>query len=1169
MGYLTQNCSLLRQTFSRSKTQLIKSMELLTFSTPPFGGVGLFPSRGKLLAKTLLIMRLTTIFLLATALQISAKGVSQKISISGKKLPLEKVFATIEEQSGYSFIYKYNDLVQARPVDLHLRNADIRTVMDACLKEQHLTYTIEKNIIAIRAVGDEAAVSAEILAAATPDALVTGTVKNEQGEILAGVTVQIKGTQKEVLTNDKGEFSIQANEGQVLVFTYVGYSAKEVTVGADKTLAVVMTVGQSNLGEVVITALGIRRSEKSLTYATQQVSGEQLTTVKTDNLMNSLNGKVAGLTISPSASGVGGSVKVILRGSRSANGNNQPLYVIDGIPISNNSNGNNQPNSTYGGSPDGGDGISNLNPDDIASITVLEGASAAALYGSQAENGVILITTKHGKTGQTQINYSSSFIAQQTAYRPKFQSSYGQTSTGAVDSWGSAISGSPDNLKQFFQTGTNWTNSVSLSGGTANAQTYFSYANTSATGVEPNNKLGRNNFTVRETAKALNNKLTIDANVNYIYQKINNSPALGIYSNPLISLYLYPRGQDISYYKHNYLDPDATGYARQIWPIVDKSLYQENPWWIVNEQPGVANRNRVLFNGSLRYDVASWMYVQVRGNVDRIADTYQHDEYSGTNSYYNSNGNGTLSINDQTTEQKYGDFIVNFNPKLHTAFKVDGFVGGSITDNTATGLNGGGNLSTPNFFALSNVIVTLPNQTTLNTSPITTYQAGSYPLHSQIQSFFGNANLSYQDWLYLALTARNDWSSNLAFTPNDSYFYPSAGLSVILSQLLHLPTWISYAKVRGSYAQVGNTVPPYLTYIQNTENSSGQLVFNTAEAFRTLKPEKTHSTELGTEWRFFDNRLNFTFTYYKTNTLNQYFPVSPVVASLVSTGYVNAGNIQNDGIEFTVGYDVIRGRKFDWTTSVNGAMNRNKILDVDSKDSITTFVLTGNDNNNYESELTKGGEYGDIYGYTLVKNAAGQTVFNGNGTTTPYTPQQSSKFNYIGNPNPKFQLGWRNDFTYGKWNLGFLVDGKFGGHVLSMTQGILDQYGVSKVTGDARNAGGVKVNGVDVNGNAVTEVTAKAWYEAIGGRNGISGEYMYSATVIRLRETSLGYVLPIPEGFFKSVKVSLIGRNLVYFHKPAPFDPELTMSTGNGLSGVDVFNQPATRNMGLSINASF
>jgi hypothetical protein len=289
----------------------------------------------------------------------------------------------------------------------------------------------------------------------------------------------------------------------------------------------------------------------------------------------------------------------------------------------------------------------------------------------------------------------------------------------------------------------------------------------------------------------------------------------------------------------------------------------------------------------------------------------------------------------------------------------------------------------------------------------------------------------------------------------------------------------------------------------------------------------------------------------------------------LSTGYVNAGNIQNDGIEFTVGYDVIRDRKFTWSTSINGAMNRSKVIDLDAKDSINTFLLTSNYNNAYQSELVKGGQYGDIYGYTLQKNSKGQVLFSGNGTTAPYAPEVGSTFSYIGNPLPRFQLGWRNDFTLGKFNLGFLVDGKFGGHVLSMTQAILDQYGVSKATGGARNAGGVKVNGVDANGNAVTEVTAQSWYEAIGGRGGATGEYMYSATVVRLREASLGYLLPIPQGFFKSVKVSLIGRNLLYFYKPAPFDPELTMSTGNGLSGVDVFNQPATRNMGLSINASF
>ncbi|MBS1663882.1 MAG: SusC/RagA family TonB-linked outer membrane protein [Bacteroidetes bacterium] len=1003
---------------------------------------------------------------------------------------------------------------------------------------------------------------------------IKGVIKNEKGEPLSNVTIVVKGTARQTLSNESGEFTIQADDSAVIQFTSVGYAATEITVGAEKNVTVVMKQAQAALTEVVVTALGIRRSEKSLTYAAQQISGSQLTSVKTDNLMNSLNGKVAGLTISPSASGVGGSAKVILRGSRSANGNNQPLYVIDGIPISNANNANGQPGGTYGGTPDGGDGISNLNPEDIASISVLEGASAAALYGSQAQNGVILINTKKGRPGQTQINVTSSVFTDNIAYKPKFQNSYGQTTPTATDSWGAAISGGHDNLKEFFQTGTNWTNAVNVSGGGENAQTFFSYANTWANGVQPNNKLLRNNFNLHETARMLNNKLTVDGNVSYITQRINNSPAIGLYQNTLTGLYLFPRGRDILPFKNVYLNPDSTGFARQNWPFND-GLYQQNPWWIVNMEPSVANRKRILFNGSIRYEVAPWLNIQARGNVDRISDDYEFHISSGTNAIYNNNGHGRMLINSQTTEQKYGDFIVNFNIPMKSDFKVNGLVGTSITDNTTNGLYLTGDLSTPDFFTAGNIIASLPGLSSVTTSPATQYvppggRNSPFPSHSQLQSVFGNLDVSYNDWAYLTLTGRNDWSSNLAFTPNISFFYPSVGVSVILSQLLHMPSFVNYGKVRGTYAEVGNTVPPYLTLVQNTQNSSGQLVFNTENAFRTLKPERTKSFEFGTEWRFLNNRLNFSFTYYKTNTRNQYFPIQPVTASLFSTGYVNAGNIQNTGIEFTLGYDVIRDRSFTWNTSLNGALNRNKIIDVDSKDSILTFALTQNGNNAYESRITKGGQYGDIYGYTLVKDAQGRVMLSGDGSAAnPYKPQQSSVFNKIGNSAPRYQLGWRNDFTYKKFTLGILVDGKFGGQVLSLTQAILDQYGVSQETGDARNAGGVHINGVDATGKAVNTVDAKTWYQAVGGRNGVSGEYIYSATVVRLREASLGYTLPIPNGFFKSVKVSAVGRNLAYFYKKASFDPELTLSTGNGLSGVDVFSQPALRNVGFSVNASF
>ena len=1008
--------------------------------------------------------------------------------------------------------------------------------------------------------------------------LIQGTIANDKGEPLTQVTILVKGTQSRALSDDKGGFQIAADANATLEFTHIGYAPLDTTVSGT-AVTITMHQAQGELTEVVVTALGIRRSQPSLTYATQQINGEQLTNVKTDNLMNALNGKVAGLTVSPSASGVGGSAKVILRGNRSANGNNQPLYVIDGIPISNANNANGQPGGTYGGTPDGGDGISNLNPDDIASMSVLEGASAAALYGSQAENGVILITTKKGRPGVTQINVSSSIEASQAAYRPKFQNSFGETTSNSTDSWGSAISSSHDNTKDFFQTGMNFTNSISMSGGSEKAQTYFSYANTDATGIQPTNKLVRNNLNLHETARMLKDKLTVDGNVSYITQKINNSPALGIYENPLTGLYLFPRGRNILPYKQNFLNADSTGFARQNWPISDGDLYQQNPWWILNEEPSVATRNRVLFNASLRYEVAPWLNIQARGNMDYINDNYEQDLHSGTLPIYNNNGHGNMTLKQQTTEQKYGDVIANFTiPIKGDDFKVSGIAGTSILDTKVTGNYVTGDLSTPDFFTEGNIIASLAGLTSITTSPANQNVPSTtpgpptspFPTHSQIQSVFGEVDLAYKNWLYINGTGRNDWSSNLSFTPNESFFYPSVGASVVLSELLKLPQAIDFAKVRGSFAQVGNTVPAFLTYLQNYQNSSGQLVFNTGDAFRTLKPEKTNSWEIGTEWRFLNNRLDFTATLYKSNTRNQYFPIAPVTASLFSTGYVNAGDIENKGVEVVVSYDVIRDRNFTWNTSLNGALNRNKIIDVDSKDSINTFVLTGNGNNSYESHITKGGQYGDIYGYTIVRNAQGQIVFNGDGSAAnPYKPQQSSTFNLIGNPNPRYQLGWRNDFRIYKFAVSFLIDGKFGGQVLSLTQAIMDQYGVSQVTGDARLKGGVAVNGVDATGKSVTSVDAKTWYEAIGGRQGISGEYMYSATAVRLREASVGYALPIPPGFFKQIKLSLVGRNLFYFTKKAPFDPELTMSTGNGLSGVDVFNQPATRNFGLSLNASF
>ncbi|WP_316845939.1 SusC/RagA family TonB-linked outer membrane protein [Pedobacter psychrodurus] len=998
--------------------------------------------------------------------------------------------------------------------------------------------------------------------------VIKGTVKDETGSPVPGVTITIKGAQGGTQTNTSGQYSIAAKTGDVLVFSFIGYQSKEVTVGTQSTLDVSLSPDSKNLETVVVTALGIKRSEKSLTYNTQQVSGDELSKVKSPNLMNSLNGKVAGLTISPSASGVGGSAKVILRGSRSVSGNNQPLYVIDGVPISNNGNANGQQNSVFGGGQDGGDGISNLNPDDIESITVLEGASAAALYGSQAQNGVILITTKQGKAGKTEIGFSSGISIDNIAYEPKFQNSYGPASTIIRDSWGKEISNTTDNLKEFFKTGINTSNAINLSGGSEIAQTYFSYSNTYASGIQPGNKLNRNNLNLRETAKFLNNKLTVDGSVNYINQKINNSPSLGLYLNPLLGLYLFPRGVDITPYKDQYLLAGNEGGARQNW-LGGSTDINQNPWFLTNLNPNTSTRNRFLLSGSLKYDVAPWLNIQVRGNIDRTTDDYENRRYSGIATNFNSTGTGYFAQSNQTYVQKYADAIANFTvPMTGSDFKINGLIGGSVNDQKTTGLSLAGNLSATDFFSPANTIVaqpgTFPGNTLTNVVPI-------IPNHSQLQAVFGNANISYKDWAFLTVTGRNDWSSNLSYTPNDSYFYPSVGLSFIVSQMFKLPEAITYAKVRGTYAEVGNTVPPYLTFIQNTLKSDGALNFNTNAAFRELMPERTKSFEIGTDLRFLSNRINFSFTYYKTNTRNQYIPVVAPPSSLVSTGYLNAGNVENKGFQFILGADVVKGDGLNWNTSINGSLNRNKIIDIASADKINSIDLTGAGNTSYISRLQVGGSYGDIYGYTLQRDAQNRIILGGDGSTaSPYTPLKSTDFNYIGNPNPKFQLGWNNSFSYKDFSLSFLVDGKFGGQVLSLTEALMDEAGASEATGIARNQGGVKIDGVDTKGNAVsTTINPQSYYSFVGGRAGVSGEYIYSATVVRLREAALGYTLPLTGKTFKSVKFSVTGRNLFYFYKKAPFDPELTLSTGNGLSGVDVFNQPATRSLGFNLNVSF
>ncbi|MNK12501.1 Ferrienterobactin receptor precursor [compost metagenome] len=999
--------------------------------------------------------------------------------------------------------------------------------------------------------------SASLLHAQTNQ--IKGTVVDAKTKApIPGATIKVLGTANASSTDTKGAFQINVDDkNRILNISTVGYENKTVTLGPGETTVTVSLDEQTQqLESVVVTALGISRAQKSLTYSTQQVSGDELNKVKSTNLANNLNGKVAGVNIASSSSGPGGSAKVILRGNKSASGNNQVLYVVDGVPINNQTLAS-QPDNVFGGQRDGGDPISLINPEDIENISVLKGASAAALYGSQAANGVILVTTKSGKQGRTTINFSSSAQIEQAVSTPKFQNQYGQGSGGknsntSVFSWGDKTNGANyDNVGEFFRTGSNFTNSLTLSGGNEKNQTYFSYANTLAKGILPENDLMRHNFNLKESASFFDNKLTVEGSANYITQKLDNAPTSGFYYNPLVGTYLLPRSLNIADYKN--FETFNTGrnlYDQNWFTLSDDETTQQNPWWIMNRNSTRSTRNRLLLNGSAKYKIAPWISVQARGSVDRTSEVWDRKAYAGTQ-HILARENGAYSYTNTTITQQYGDLTANMNFNIGDKLQITGLVGTSITDWKTEGTDfntGKDGLKVPNQFFIQNT-----------TTPVTSTLSAN---RRQLQSVFASANLAYDNWIYLDLTSRWDWSSTLAYTPQNPYAYPSVGLGVVLNDKLNLPEFVNMAKIRGSYAKVGNDLPPYTTLLTNRVDPYAVLTVNDIAFLKELKPEKTASLEIGTEWRMWNNRLNVDVTYYKTNTTNQFFKIAAGNASLNNMYAVNAGDIQNQGVEALVSLDAIKNDDFKWTTSLNFTYNKNKIVKL--ADGISEFTLTGEGRNNFASKLQVGGSFGDIYGQDFVRDAQGRILISEDGI-----PQKNNTYTKLGNSNPIWQMGWNNSFNYKNFNLSFLIDGKFDYQVMSVTQALLDGYGVSKASGDARANGGVSINGVTPSGKAVTTVDAEKWYTSTAGMGPVSSQYIYDGTVVRLRELTFGYDFNIKDSFFKKLRVNAVGRNLFYISKKAPFDPEVTMSTGNSLSGVDIFMMPATRNYGLTLNATF
>ena len=1072
------------------------------------------------------------------------------VSLNINNQPLHTILVEIESQSNYRFIYDTNIVDVNYPVSFHAQNKSIFEILNDIFRGSNIAYTVINNQIILNYKETVSLFQQHIRT-------VSGVITDTEGAPIIGANILIKGTRQGTVSNLYGEFQLNVPFDSTLSITYIGFHPQEIVYTGQSQLQITLEEDILSLNEVVVTALGIKRKEASLPYATQLISNNQLTTSRDHNLINILAGKTAGIRINRSSSGLGGSAKVSIRGSRSISGNNQPLYVIDGIPILNSS--NEQPVSAIGGTAnaanrDGGDGISNLNQDDIESINILKGASASALYGSQAANGVILITTKKGQANVHHITFSSNLILDQVSDVPEMQNSFGKTDWGR-SSWGTPIT-TPvyDHVNKFFQTGVTTNNSLIISTGSESAQTYFSYANTSAKGIVEQNKFNKHNFTIRETAKLFNNRLSLDGNINLISQKTKNKPTSGgIYMNPLVGLYNFPRDMDMFEYKTNYEQHDEErNMPAQNWPFTIND-YDQNPYWIINRAKSEDKRSRIIAFLTADFKITDWLALQGRGSIDHIDDKFIQKIYATTSASITGKNGRYIDYSYKET-QLYGDFIVTFD-KQWDKYSLNAIVGAGISDNKTNSLRLDSNTASlyyPNVFTVSNM-----NMST------NAYIEEQINAHQQLQSLFSTFQLGYKESLFLNITARNDWASTLAYTKskNNGFFYPSFGLAWVINQMISMPRFISYGKLRTSWSQVGNDIPLFVSNPISHINSGGSIQPNDTAPFDDLKPEMNNSFEIGTEWRFFDHRLSFDFTFYNTNTKNQLFILPSSPGAAYKFYFVNAGNIQNRGFEIVSGVVPVLSNDFIWKSNINFSSNKNLVKKL--HEDLPAFIYGDEGfSSSYSMRLKEGGSFGDIYGKAFKRDVNNQIEYDQNGIPLSVGEGNTEK---VGNSNPDFMLGWDNTFRYKNLSLYFLIDGRFGGKVLSQTQAVLDQYGVSKNTGEAR------LNGyVNLEGYLITNI--KDFYEQIGGRNGVTEYYMYDATNIRLREVSLNYSLPVKwmkkSQIFHEIQFSLIGRNLFFFHRKAPFDPDAVLSTDNDNQGIDIFGMPSTRSYGISLKVS-
>ncbi|WP_102406644.1 SusC/RagA family TonB-linked outer membrane protein [Parabacteroides bouchesdurhonensis] len=995
--------------------------------------------------------------------------------------------------------------------------------------------------------------------------VVKGTVKDKTGETIPGANIVVKGTNAGTTTDYDGNFSLQVPANAILEVSFIGYKTADVAVNNQNNINVVLSSTVEELDEVVVTALGIRREKKALGYAMQEIKTESMAEIRSESVANMLQGKVAGVQISQSATGVGGSTRVVLRGTTSLSGNNQPLWVVDGMPISDNQ----TDKAGQWGGIDYSGAAAEINPEDIESISVLKGANAAAMYGSRAQNGVIIVTTKKGKSGKLQLEYNGNIHFSKAYDSYEYQNIYGQGSggtftVGATESWGPKMTGQmidnwrgangiykdsrydtqyaflpQDNyVEEFYRTGVNYTNTLTASGGSDNLTSRFSFSDSRNQGITPNHSLNKQYYDLSSEFKS--KYLDINAKINFMRQKGNNRPALGEYGI-MKSLITLPRGIRLSDLRNPVgLDGYTVNWTGQ-------SNEFRNPFTdTMTENGNQDERNRLIGKVQLTGKITDYLRVTGRVGID-----WYHDQIRNYGSYTQTYTSTSYSHTMATNQEFNADLMLNFD-KQFGDFSVIANLGTATTSFKWNNVSGSsGYFSIPHLIALGNG----NNQTT----------SEGYS-KKRVNSILGNATIGWKSRIYLDVTARNDWSSTLP-SNNWSYFYPSVSLSGILSEMIKLPEQITYWKIRGSFAKVGNDTNPYrLLSVYTLDKTNGDILNATASTtfpLTNLKPEDTRSYEVGTEYRMFNGRLGLDFTYYNANTINQILTVKVPISSGYSSKLINAGKMKSYGLEVSLTGTPIQTKDWTWDVTLNWGLNRTECVELDPN--LKRFVI--GETRIGKVVVDEGGRYGDIVGIGYKRDANGRVLIGDNGL--PITESEK----VLGNMTPDWTGSFSTSLRWKNLSLNALIDVRCGGDLISTTDLYASSAGASKRTLAGREEGMV-VNGiVESTGQENTKtVSAQSYWSAIGGAYGVAEEFMYDASYVKFRELSIGYTLPkawLKDLPIQSVKLSAVGRDLFYIFKNAPVTPEASFSREDYAQAFEYAALPSTRSFGFTLNVKF